>query len=138
MEFNEKLFNDPVVRAMLWCLICDGELEAEAMQACGFTADEAGSILRDEEGRLRQLRLRLGIARRFNVEKLAALLRSRLAEHVEALQKSTELAGMLRSMKSLPTWLFPEWQAAVPQQEYSVANLLKLNRTLDKLERTAN
>lgn len=127
MELNEQLYSDPVVRAMLWCLISDDDLSAETLEDNGLSAAEAASILRDEAGRLRQLRLRLGIAARFNVAKLAALLRSRLAEHIEALQKSTELSGMLRSMKSLPVWLFPEWQLAAEKQDASLGTLLQLS-----------
>ena len=51
MDETAKLFDDPVVRALLWCLLEDAELSEEALQASGFSEDETLLLLADKGGR---------------------------------------------------------------------------------------
>ncbi|MEZ5337655.1 MAG: hypothetical protein R3F46_05265 [bacterium] len=109
-EINERLFADPSVRALLWCLLGSGKLTEEQLLESGFDREEARAILADPDGRLRTLRRSMALAEALTPEKLASLLRARLSEQIQALKGAGELASLLRSLRSLPDWLFPQWQ----------------------------
>jgi hypothetical protein len=124
MSICEQLFDSPVVRALLWCLIADDDLSEEALLQSGFSEDETIALLSDEEGLVRGMQLRRSLAARFSVAKLAELCRSRLAEHLERAGKASEISAMLRTLRSLPVWLFPEWE--VQEQASNLEELLHL------------
>ncbi|MCB1219779.1 MAG: hypothetical protein H7A35_12005 [Planctomycetales bacterium] len=110
MYLCEKLHEDPSIRTLLWCLIGSGELDQATLKACGFSDVEAHAILKDESRKLRELKRRHAMAMRLTVADLAALLRNRLSEHIESAKKSSELSTLLRCLKGLPNWIFPEWE----------------------------
>ena len=112
MTLNEKLHDDPVVRALLWCLLAEDDLSEQSLRDSGLDADDAAALMQDEEGLLKRMCVRATIAHRFSLKTLKLVLRNRLSEHLEMAQKAAELSSILRSLKSLPDWLFPEWRAA--------------------------
>ena len=112
MTLSQKLHDDPVVRALLWCLISDGDLGEQSLRDSGLSAEDAAALIRDEDGLLRRMCVRATVAERFSLKTLKLVLRNRLSEHLEMAQKAAELSSILRSLKSLPDWLFPEWKAA--------------------------
>lgn len=124
MTLCKELHADPVIRALLWCLVSDEQLNEESLLESGMGQAEARALLQDEEGLLKRMLMRASISERFSVDKLAALLRSRLAEHVEQAESSAQLAVLLRCMKGLPQWLFPEWN--VEPTDADLEGLLKL------------
>ena len=91
-------------------LFRSGQLNKAGLEDYGFTAQEIDSILADKQGRLRDMQRRLRIANALTPAKLAAMLRARLSEQIERLEDSRALSSLLRSLKGLPQWLFPEWQ----------------------------
>lgn len=112
MPSLDKLFDDPTIRALLWCLLEDGELDEHNLKKSGLSEAEARAIMHDNTGALRLMRMRHRMAGRFKPASLASLLRSRLAIHLEATEKASELSSLLRSMKQLPDWIFEEWKKA--------------------------
>ena len=70
------------------------------------------------------MKRRHALSQRLGVAELASLLRNRLSEHIEAAKQASELATLLRSLKGLPLWLFPEWERA--QLEHNGGNSLDL------------
>ncbi|MEZ5337406.1 MAG: hypothetical protein R3F46_04000 [bacterium] len=123
MKLCESLHEDPSIRVLLWCLHDAGELSADSLRECGLTRTEADALIRDESGLLRRLKQRAALATRLTVERLAKLIRNRLAYHLENTQKQSELACLLRSLRGLPDWLFPEWQQG---NERNLESLLSL------------
>ncbi|MEZ5337168.1 MAG: hypothetical protein R3F46_02795 [bacterium] len=105
----QNLFDDPAVRVLLWCLLEEGKLSEDELRRCGLNNFEARAIMQDAQGRLRHLKLRHAMARRFSPAGLASLLRSRLATHLEETQQAAGLAALLRCMRQLPDWIFEEW-----------------------------
>ncbi|MCB1186845.1 hypothetical protein KDL29_06720 [bacterium] len=112
MYLCEKLHEDPSIRTLLWCLIGSGELHQAGLKDCGFTDVEAHAILKDESRKLRELKRRHAMAMRLTVADLASLLRNRLSELIESAKKASELSTLLRCLKGLPSWVFPEWEQA--------------------------
>ncbi|MEZ5337114.1 MAG: hypothetical protein R3F46_02525 [bacterium] len=112
MTLCRKLHDDPVVRALLWCLISADELTEQTLVESGLSAEDAAALIREEEGLLKRMCVRATIAERFDVNTLAMVLRNRLLEHLEMAQKAAELSSIIRSLRSLPDWLFPEWRRA--------------------------
>src|SRR5690606_21936724 len=112
MTFSQNLHDDPVVRALLWCLISDDDLSEQSLRDSGLSAEDAAALIRDEEGLLKRMCVRATVAERSGVKTLQLVLHNRRSEHLEMAQKAAELSSILRSLKSLPDWLFPEWRKA--------------------------
>lgn len=112
MDVCRRLHDDPSVRALLWCLLSSSELDIKTLKESGFGDVESHAILKDEPGLLRAMKRRYALSQRLSVQNLAGLLRHKLSEHIERSQKATELSSILRCLKSLPDWLFPEWEQA--------------------------
>ncbi len=117
MDLCEKLHDDANVRALLWCLIGSDDLNVATLKECGMNDSEAQAIIRDQPGLLRRLRMRHATAIRITVQDLASLLRNKLSEQIENTKKATELASILRCLKGLPSWLYPEWEKAEVAEE---------------------
>ncbi len=117
MSFCKQLHDDPVIRALLWCLISDDELNEQTLRDSGLSQRDAGILIRDEDGLLRRMCVRATVAERFSVKTLAMVLRARLLEHLEQTQKASELSSILRSLKALPDWMFPEWKKAAEAED---------------------
>ena len=81
------------------------------------------------------MRIRVSVAKRLTVRELAALLRSRLAEHIEGTKKAAELASLLRCLRGLPVWLFPEWEKEETRQR--LEGLIAKDEKSQQLARTA-
>ncbi|MCB1217886.1 hypothetical protein KDL44_10860 [bacterium] len=117
MTLSQKLHDDPVVRALLWCLISDDDLSEQSLVESGLSAVEAAALIRDEERLLKRMCVRATVAERVDVKTLAMVLRNRLLEHLEMAEKAAELSSIIRSLRSLPDWLFPEWRRAAESGE---------------------
>ena len=110
MDLCQKLHEDPCVRALLWCLISAGELDQAGLKAAGFSDTETHAILKDQHGLLRRMRQHHQLSQRMGVKELATLIRHKLSEQLGNVKKAAELSSILRCLKGLPAWLFPEWE----------------------------
>ncbi|MCB1221871.1 MAG: hypothetical protein H7A35_07490 [Planctomycetales bacterium] len=128
MDLNAQLFEDSTVYCLLWALQHKGEIDRGILMEHGFTDVEAANILKDEAGRLRALKRRVASAAAITPESLAAMLRAKLSEMLSRVEKSTELSSLLRSLKGLPDWLFPQWKLEAEEQR----NLDALRRLAEK------
>ena len=100
MTLSQKLHDDPVVRALLWCLISDDDLSEQSLVESGLSAVEAAALIRDEERLLKRMCVRATVAERVDVKTLAMVLRNRLLEHLEMAEKAAELSSIIRSVSS--------------------------------------
>ncbi|MCB1218056.1 hypothetical protein KDL44_11725 [bacterium] len=112
MDLCKQLHDDPCVRALLWCLISAGELDQAGLKAAGFVDTEVHAILKDQHNLLRRMKQHHQLAQRMGVKELATLIRHKLTEQLGNVQKAAELSSILRCLKGLPAWLFPEWEKA--------------------------
>jgi len=108
MDLCQKLHDDPCVRALLWCLICSGELDQAGLKAAGFADTETHAILKDQHNLLRRMKQHHQLSQRMGVKELASLIRHKLNEQLGYVKKATELESLLRCLKSLHTWQIPE------------------------------
>ncbi|MEZ5337313.1 MAG: hypothetical protein R3F46_03530 [bacterium] len=128
MDLNKQLFEDSTVYCLLWSLLHRGPIDHKVLRDNGFSDSECVNILKDAEGRLRALKRRASAAALITPDSLAALLRSKLSEMLSAAEKSSELSCLLRTLKGLPDWLFPQWR----EQASELRNLDELRRLAGK------
>ena|SRR5690606_30475192 len=116
MDVCQKLHDQASVRALLWCLMATGSLDKANLKDCGFNDVECHELLKDKHGLLRKMKQQRAMALRMRVSDMAEMLRFKLAEHLKNAKKAAELSSLLRCLKSLPVWLFPEWEQAELQK----------------------
>ena len=112
MDLCQKLHDDPCIRALLWCLISSGEMDQAGLKAAGFSDTETHAILKDQHNLLRHMKQHHQLAQRMGVKEMASLIRHKLNEQLGNVKKASELSSILRCLKGLPDWLFPEWERA--------------------------